>query len=72
MDQIKVLMDTQLSERELIIFLLVENGGLSYRELAKHLLTNHTNVRRAHESAKLKMDKMANAGMFSTEVKASK
>ena len=72
MDQVKTLMETQLSERELIIYLLVESGNLSYRDLAKHLLTNHTNVRRTYESAKLKMDKMANAGMFSTPVKQVK
>lgn len=71
MDQIKILMDTQLSERELMIFLLVENG-MSYRELAKHLLTNHTNIRRAHEAAKEKINKFAEAGLFSTPVEPSK
>lgn len=71
MDQIKILMDTQLTQGELYILLLIESG-MSYRDLARRLGTNHTNVRRAHESAKAKMDKMANAGLFSTEVKASK
>mgnify|MGYP006136718949 CR=1 FL=1 len=68
MDQVKLLMETQLSERELIIFLLIENGNLSYRELAKHLMTNHTNIRRAHESAKEKMNTFAEAGLFSTPI----
>jgi len=68
MDHIKILMETQLSEKELIIFLLVENGGMSYRTIADILMTNHTNIRRTYESAKDKMNRFAEAGMFSTTV----
>lgn len=71
MDQIKILMETQLTERELIIFLLVESG-MSYRDLGKRLMTNHSNILRAYENAKLKMDKMASGGMFSTAINKGK
>lgn len=70
MDQIKILMETQLTERELLIFLLVESG-MSYRDLGKRLMTNHSNILRTYESARAKMDKMANAGLFSTKVQIS-
>jgi len=71
MDQIKILMETQLTERELIIFLLVESG-MSYRDLGKRLMTNHSNILRAYENAKSKMDKMADGGMFSTAINKGK
>lgn len=67
-DHIKILMETQLTEKELIIFLLVENGGMSYRTIAEMLLTNHTNIRRAYESAKDKMNRFADAGLLSTPI----
>lgn len=68
MDQISVLTKSQLTEREVIIFLLVESG-MSYRDLAKRLLTNHSNILRTYETAKDKMNKLAEAGMLSTAVK---
>ena len=65
MDLIKVMMDTQLTEREIIIFLLVDSG-MAYRDIAKRLLTNPMNITRTYENARKKLDKMG--GLMSTEL----
>lgn len=68
MDAIKALMATQLTERELMVFLLVDSG-MEYSDIARRLLTNHTNIKRAYLSAQSKMDKMST--LFSTPVEKS-
>lgn len=66
MDHIKLMVDSQLTEREIIIYLLVQSG-MSYRDLAKRLLTSHSNVQRAYQAADKKMSKMSE--VFSTPIK---
>jgi len=68
MDQITLLLKSQLSEREIIILLLIESG-MGYRDLAKRLGVSHYYIGQTYEKAKFKMNKLAEAGMFSTEVK---
>lgn len=68
MDNIKKLTSTMLTEREIIIYLLVDSG-LSYRDLGKRLGLSYENIRNTYESSKEKMDKFAEAGFFSTAVK---
>lgn len=68
MDQINAILKTQLSEREVMIFLLVENSGLSNRKLAVALGISHESVRKTHEMAKAKMLKAGDAGYFQTRV----
>ena len=68
-DTIKKLTDPMLTEREVIIFMLVENTGQDYRTIGAWLNLSHENIRKTYERAKTKMDVFANAGMFSTEVK---
>jgi transcriptional regulator len=59
-------MDTQLTERELIIFLIVDSKAVSQRQLADILLTSHTNIKNTYNRAKIKLDKMA--VLFSTPI----
>lgn len=54
MDEIKKIVETQLSERELMIFLLVKSG-MSYRDLGKRLVTSHSNILRTYEAAERKL-----------------
>lgn len=55
MDQINTIMRTQLSEREVMIYLLVENGKFTYRQLGDLLGVSHTNIRKTYDKAKEKM-----------------
>lgn len=68
MDQINAIMRTQLSEREVMIFLLVMNGGFTYRQLGDILGVSHTNIRKTYDKAKAKMDKAGELGYFQTIV----
>jgi DNA-binding CsgD family transcriptional regulator len=68
MDNIKQLLSNMLTERELIIFLLVESN-MSTRDLAGRLGVSHENIRTTHKNAKAKMEKFADAGFFSTDIK---
>lgn len=65
MDTIKTLMDSQLTEREIIVFLLVDSG-MEYSDIARRLLTNRTSVKRTYVKASEKLDKMST--YFSTPV----
>jgi DNA-binding CsgD family transcriptional regulator len=71
MDQINILMSTQLTERELIIYLLVEAELISDRALAKALGITHTTIADTHRRAGKKIDRLA-PSLFSTEVKEIK
>lgn len=69
MDTISLLMSHQLNEREVIIYLLVENSGLSNRKISEALGVSHTYVATTHKVAKSKLDKQAEAGFFQTVIK---
>jgi DNA-directed RNA polymerase specialized sigma24 family protein len=68
MDNIKQLMSNMLTEREIMIFMLIESG-MSYRDLADRILVSHENVRNTYDRAKAKMSKFGDAGFFSTDIK---
>lgn len=68
MDNIKAIIAQQLTERELIFYLLIESG-MSQRDLADRLGMSHTNVGRTYDIASSKMKRQANAGFFQSEVK---
>jgi DNA-binding CsgD family transcriptional regulator len=69
MDQINAIMRTQLSEREVIIFLIVQSGKFAnYRELGDVLGVSHETVRKIYTSAKEKIEKAGAAGYFQTTV----
>ena len=70
MDNIKQLTKHNLTETEVIIFFLVENSGANFRTLGDWLQLSHENVRKTYERAKKKMDKLAEAGFFSTDIKS--
>lgn len=54
MDKYKTLLDQQLSEREVMIYLLISNG-MSYRDLADKLGMSHGWVQQTFEKAKDKL-----------------
>lgn len=69
MDQINAIMRTQLSEREVIIFLIVQSGKFAnYRELGDVLGVSHETVRKIYTSAKAKIEKAGESGYFQTLV----
>lgn len=67
MDSIKKLMGNMLTEREIIIFLLVDSG-MSYRDLGSRLGISYGTIKNTYEDAKVKIDKFAQAGFFSSPV----
>lgn len=69
MDTIKKLTDPMLTEREIIIFMLVENTGQDYRTIGNWLNLSHENIRKTYERAKDKINKFGEMGLFSTAVK---
>lgn len=69
MDNIRLLTESSLSEREIIIFFLIENGNMTQRDIANMLLTNQMSISRDYNAAREKIDKMAKAGLLSTPVK---
>lgn len=68
MDQINKIMKTQLSRDEVMIYLLVENSGLSAAGVADSLGLSREHIRLAHKAAKKKMDKFAEMGLFKTPI----
>lgn len=71
MDQIEQLMGSQLTEKEVILILLVESG-MTYREIGEKLMVHPSTLQRAYKKGRAKMDRQAEAGLFSTPVKNSK
>lgn len=69
MDTIKKLTDPMLTEREVIIFMLVENTGQDYRTIGSWLNLSHENIRKTYERAKVKMNTFGEMGLFSTTIK---
>lgn len=67
-DNIKDIMSKQLSEKEVMIYLLVENG-MAYRDVAALPFgISHETARTIYEAAKEKFDAQADAGLFTTAV----
>lgn len=58
-----------LTEREVIIYKLVESTGADYRTIADWLDLSHENVRKTYARAKQKLEKFGEMGMFSTTIK---
>lgn len=67
MDNIKLLMSNMLTEREIMIFMLI-SSGMSQRDLATRLQLSHENVRKTYKDAQSKIDRFAEAGFFSSPV----
>jgi DNA-binding NarL/FixJ family response regulator len=67
-DNILAIMSTQLTERELIFFHLVESG-MTTRDIADRLGISHMGVSKVYWKAKNKMAKFADLGLFSTALK---
>lgn len=68
MDNIKQIMSTQLTETEVMIYLLVKQGK-TFRDIAEMPFGfSYETARTTFDKAEKKMDKMANAGIFSTVV----
>jgi ATP/maltotriose-dependent transcriptional regulator MalT len=67
MDTINQIVSTQLSEREVIIYLLIESG-MSYRNLGERLGLSHTHIVNIYEKANKKMRRMAEAGAFQSQL----
>lgn len=68
MRTVNAIMRTQLTESEVMVFLLIQNNNFTYRELGDMLGVNYESVRLAYESAKKKIEKMGEAGLFQTPV----
>lgn len=68
-DSIKALTSQMLTEREVIIYMLVESG-MSTRDIAARLDVSHENIRTTHKNAEAKIKRFGEAGLFSTSVKA--
>ncbi|CAB4182581.1 hypothetical protein UFOVP1439_30 [uncultured Caudovirales phage] len=68
MDQLEQLIASQLTEKEVILILLVESG-MTHREIGDRLMVHYSSIHRAYKKGKAKMDRLAEAGIFSTPVK---
>lgn len=68
-NDVKHIMATQLTETEVMIYLLVKQGR-TFRDIVELPWGfTHETARSTFERAEKKIDKMAEAGLFSTEVK---
>lgn len=65
---VKTIMDTQLSETEVLVYLLTEGGYNAYKIEDLPLGIAKSTAQRIYKKAKAKMDKQAAGGMFQTEV----
>lgn len=68
MENIERLTKSMLSEREIIILLLVDSG-MSFNDLGPRLVCSPSSVKRTYDKAKKKMNLLAEAGLLSTEIK---
>ncbi len=71
MQSIKAIQATQLTESEIMIYIMVSNGA-SYRYLGKVLGVSNNTVRNMYERASIKAEVMAEAGLFQSKVKPAK
>lgn len=71
-NNVKAIMSTQLTETEVLVYLLSEGGYSSYQIADLPLGIAQRTALRLLESGSAKMAKMADAGMFTTVVTDSK
>lgn len=67
-DQILQIMSTQLTEREVMLYLLIESG-MTLRDTADRLGLSPAGVDKVYKRAKKKMTIFAEAGLFQTKLK---
>lgn len=68
-NNVKQIMSTQLTETEVMVYLLVKSGH-TYREVAELPFGfTHETARSTFERAEKKMDIMSECGVFSTPIK---
>lgn len=68
MDPITRMMKSQLTEREAIVYLLIESG-MGYRDLGKRLGVSHYYISKLFDAASAKVEKLETAGVLSTPEK---
>lgn len=66
-DEFETLKAVQVTDFELVIYLLTENGMSSYA-IAKKFGKSPSGVRYTYETAKKKIDRQADAGLFTTKI----
>jgi DNA-binding CsgD family transcriptional regulator len=59
----------QPTEREVIIYLIVEDGSISNRTLGDILGVSHETIRTTHLKAKKKIERLGAAGLLQTDLK---
>lgn len=67
-DSIKALTNIMLTEREVIIYQLIESG-MTTRDVAERIGVSHESVRTTHKNAADKIKRFGEAGLFATEMK---
>lgn len=67
MDTIKALLSQMLTEREAIIYMLVESG-MTTRDLAERLSVSHGTISLTHKNAQEKITLFGELGLYSTEL----
>ena len=63
MDKLRSVIAKMLTDRELIVYLLVESG-MTTRDLAERLGVSHETIRSLHKDAKAKMELYREAGIL--------
>lgn len=66
-DAIKALTKHQLTEREVIIYQLVQSG-MTTRDVAERIGVSHESVRTTHKNAEAKIKRLGEAGLLSTNI----
>lgn len=69
-NSVKAIMETQLTELEVIVYLMVEGGYTDYKVADLPLGISRSTARRINESAKAKIKRQADGGMFQTELQS--
>lgn len=69
MDIIKKITNDMLTEKEIIIYLLVTNTGQDFRTIGEWIGISHENVRGTYNKAKKKFERFAEHNMLSTDIK---
>lgn len=67
-DSIKALTSKMLTEREVIIYQLIESG-MTTRDVAERIGVSHESVRTTHKDAAAKIKQFGEAGLFETNIK---
>ena len=68
-NSVKQIMSTQLTETEVMVYLLVKQGGKTFRDVVELPFGfTHETARTTYERAEKKMDRLAELGLFSTSI----